>query len=156
MFIALTKTSVKNSEIFLEAAQAKIQLKAPATEIKVLLDSAVNEAKNSGTMAGPYYLARGDFQAEQGEYRSAIADYNMYDSIVRPVNPAFLCFISLCIIDSALLASAHDGNEYSATTVTVFPADFDMLFILLSVLLLTPILHAPSISATYTLAGLNP
>ncbi len=39
-------------------------------------------------MAGPYYLARGDFQAEQGEYRSAIADYNMYDSIVRPVNPA--------------------------------------------------------------------
>ena len=89
MFIALTKTSVKNSEIFLEAAQAKIQLKAPATEIKVLLDSAVNAAKNSGTMAGPYYLARGDFQAEQGEYRSAIADYNMYDSIVRPVNPAF-------------------------------------------------------------------
>lgn len=89
MFIALTKTSVKNPEIFLEAAQAKIQLKAPATEIKVLLDSAVNEAKNSGTMAGPYYLARGDFQAEQGEYRSAIADYNMYDSIVRPVNPAF-------------------------------------------------------------------
>lgn len=89
MFIALTKTSVKNPEIFLEAAQAKIQLKAPATEIKVLLDSAVYEAKNSGTMAGPYYLARGDFQAEQGEYRSAIADYNMYDSIVRPVNPAF-------------------------------------------------------------------
>ncbi len=32
MFIALTKTSVKNPEIFLEAAQAKIQLKAPATE----------------------------------------------------------------------------------------------------------------------------
>ncbi len=106
MFIALTKTSVKNPEIFLEAAQAKIQLKAPATEIKVLLDSAVNEAKNSGTMAGPYYLARGDFQAEQGEYRSAIADYNMYDSIA----PSWL-ILHFSMQDTRLRPSCACGSQ---------------------------------------------
>ena len=40
-------------------------------------------------MVANYYLARGEFLKEQGEFRRAIQDYNMYDSIARPVSPAF-------------------------------------------------------------------
>jgi len=89
MFIALTGTSIKSGELYLEAAQAKTQLKAPTTEIKVLLDSAVNVSKNAGAIAGTYYLARAGFLADQGDYRNALADYNQYDSIARPVEPGF-------------------------------------------------------------------
>ena len=40
-------------------------------------------------MAGPYLLARGRFLDAQGKYREALADYNQYDSIARPVAPTF-------------------------------------------------------------------
>ena len=87
-FIELTKTPMNSGEIWYEAAQAKSQLKAPDTEIKVLLDSAVS-VSNRTNMAAPYYLARGRFLDTQGKYREALADYNQYDSIARPINPDF-------------------------------------------------------------------
>lgn len=89
MFMDLTKTDIRSGELYLEAAQSKTRLKAPASEIRVLLDSAIVASKNAGVLAGNYYLARGQFLDEQGEYRSALADYNQYDSIARPVNPEF-------------------------------------------------------------------
>lgn len=88
IFLELTKTPINGGELYLEAAQAKTQLKAPTKEIKELLDSAVSVGSRV-TVAGPYYLARAQFLAEQKDYRHAIQDYNTYDSIVRPVNPAF-------------------------------------------------------------------
>lgn len=88
LFLDLTKTPINSGELYLEAAQAKTRLKAPDSEIEMLLDSAVSVGARTN-MAGPYYLARGQYLAEKGQYRRAIQDYNMYDSIVRPVDPSF-------------------------------------------------------------------
>ena len=88
MLMDLTKTSINSGELYFEAAQAKTQLKAPSKEIEVLLDSAVSVGNRTG-MAGTYYLARAQYLYEQNEYRRALADYNMYDSVAHPVDPAF-------------------------------------------------------------------
>ncbi len=87
-FMELTKTSINSGELYFEAAQAKSQLKAPDAEIKVLLDSAVSVGSRTGIVA-PYYLTRAQFLDAQGKYREAVADYNMYDSIARPLDPTF-------------------------------------------------------------------
>lgn len=88
MFLDLTKSNLNGGELYFEAAQAKTLLKAPAQEIEVLLDSAISVGARTG-MAGNYYLARANFLNEQGQYRRAIQDYNMYDSIARPVDASF-------------------------------------------------------------------
>lgn len=88
IFMECSKTSISNGEIYLEAAQAKSQLKAPETEIMALLDSAVEVGKRTGVVA-PYYLTRGQMLDSQGKYKEALKDYNAYDSISRPVDPAF-------------------------------------------------------------------
>lgn len=88
MFLDLTKSNLNGGELYFEAAQAKTHLKAPAQEIEVLLDSAISVGTRTG-MAGNYYLARANFLNEQGQYRRAIQDYNMYDSIARPVDASF-------------------------------------------------------------------
>lgn len=88
IFLDLTKTPINSGELYIEAAQAKTQLKAPAKEIEVLLDSAVSVG-NRSNLSGPYYLVRAKFLAEQGNYRKALQDYNAYDSIARPVDPSF-------------------------------------------------------------------
>lgn len=88
MFLDLTKSNLNGGELYFEAAQAKTHLKAPAQEIEVLLDSAISVGARTG-MAGNYYLARANFLNEQGQYRRAILDYNMYDSIARPVDASF-------------------------------------------------------------------
>ena len=87
-FLDLTKSNLNGGELYFEAAQAKTHLKAPAQEIEVLLDSAISVGARTG-MAGNYYLARANFLNEQGQYRRAIQDYNMYDSIARPVDASF-------------------------------------------------------------------
>lgn len=88
MFLDLTKSNLNGGELYFEAAQAKTHLKAPAQEIEILLDSAISVGARTG-MAGNYYLARANFLNEQGQYRRAIQDYNMYDSIARPVDASF-------------------------------------------------------------------
>lgn len=88
LFMELTKTPMNSGEVWFEAAQSKSQLKAPDAEIKVLLDSAISVGNRTNT-AGPYYLARGRFLNAQGKFREALADYNQYDSIARPIDPAF-------------------------------------------------------------------
>ena len=87
-FMELTKTSINNGELYFEAAQAKSQMKAPDTEIKTLLDSAVSVGSRTGIVA-PYYLTRAQFLDAQGKYREAITDYNRYDSIAHPLDPTF-------------------------------------------------------------------
>ena len=54
----------------------------------MLLDSAVSVGARTN-MAGPYYLARGQYLANKGQYRRAVQDFNMYASIARSVDPAF-------------------------------------------------------------------
>lgn len=88
MFIDLVKTPLNSGELYYEAAQSKSHLKAPDKEIEVLLDSAVSAGNRTNTSAN-YYLARAQFLAGKSEYRRALQDYNMYDSIARPVAPSF-------------------------------------------------------------------
>lgn len=82
-YISLTKTNIKNAEIFFEAAQSKIQLKAPDEEILTLLDSAVNcYTKPYLKEAAPYILARATQLDNMKKYREAVIDYNDYENLL--------------------------------------------------------------------------
>lgn len=89
IFMALTKSSISNAELYYEAAQSKIRLNAPDTEIRVLLDSAVNVGKRMGTGEAPYILARAQYLHDKGEYREALKDYNAYDTLTATTDPVF-------------------------------------------------------------------
>ena len=81
-FMELQKTALGNyGEVFYEAAQCKIQLKAPLAETMALLDSAVNVQK--GPASAPYVLARARAYDATGEYRKAFVDYLAYDSLIN-------------------------------------------------------------------------
>lgn len=83
LFMDLTKTSLRNGELFYEAAQCKQQLKAPQTEIMALLDSAIAVCPRPLTsVAAPYILARAYAYDENKEWRKALADYNQYDTLM--------------------------------------------------------------------------
>ena len=82
MFIGLSETPIRNSEIFFEAAQCKNQLEADKSEIIALLDSAITLCSTPYTsISAPYFLARGQVYDSMGNYRKALADYNVYDTI---------------------------------------------------------------------------
>lgn len=83
MFIDLSKTSLRNSEVYFEAAQCKTMMKAPQKEITELLDSAVAVCPRPLTnVSAPYVLARAQAYDASGEYRKALADYNSYDTLM--------------------------------------------------------------------------
>lgn len=83
IFESLKGTDYHNSELFLEIAQCKQQLKAPQPEIIEALDSAVALCKKPYTnVAAPYFLARGVANDQAGNYRKALADYNQYDTLM--------------------------------------------------------------------------
>lgn len=86
MFMKLTKSSLRNAEIFVDAAQCKKMMKAPEQEIISLLDSAVNVYPKpifvkDAPLAAPGYLARGNEYFNLGKYREAVMDYNEYDTL---------------------------------------------------------------------------
>lgn len=83
LFTALASSSLRNSEVFYEAAQCKANLKAPNAEIIALLDSAVAACPQPLTnISAPYILARGRAYDQDGQYRKAIVDYYQYDSLM--------------------------------------------------------------------------
>ena len=83
IFTSLTTTTIRNSEIFYEAAQCKQMLNAPKEEIVQLLDSAVAACPQPLTnISAPYFVARGDALIEAGKLRPALADYNKYDTLM--------------------------------------------------------------------------
>ena len=79
-FTQLVKTSLHNPELFYEAAQCKIMMKAPQQEIIALLDSAIN---NTDTLrmreAAPYFLARAEAYNAVDSFRQAVFDYARYE-----------------------------------------------------------------------------
>ena len=82
-FIDLTKTPIRNSELYYEGAQCKKMLNAPQSEVLELLDSAVAVCpKPLLPISAPYLLARGMYLEEIGEYRRAVRDYNVYDTLM--------------------------------------------------------------------------
>ena len=79
-FMELSKSEIRNGELFFEAAQCQSQLKAPRETIMALLDSAVNVQPES-SISAPFYLARGKMNDLAGEYRKALVDYCKYDTL---------------------------------------------------------------------------
>ena len=92
LFLGLTKTPLRNGEIYYEAAQCKSQMNRPLTEITALLDSAIAASPQPLNQIGaPYVLARGTAYFNHGDYRKAVNDFNQYDSLMqgRPLNSGF-------------------------------------------------------------------
>jgi tetratricopeptide (TPR) repeat protein len=92
MFMSLTKTPLRNGELFYEAAQCKTQLKAPHKDIMELLDSAIAASPQPLNQIGaPYVLARGTEYFNAGEYKNSVIDFNRYDSLMngRPISSEF-------------------------------------------------------------------
>ena len=110
-FMALTKTNLRNGELFYEAAQCKQQLKAPFAEILTLLDSAVTA--QDANLSAAYVLARGTALHGAQQYKKAMADYNRYDSLMlgRASHDFYytraLCEVQLRQFQQALNDFAH-------------------------------------------------
>lgn len=110
-FMALTKTNLRNGELFYEAAQCKQQLKAPFAEILTLLDSAVTA--QDANLSAPYVLARGTALHGAQQYKKAMVDYNRYDSLMlgRASHDFYytraLCEVQLRQFQQALNDFAH-------------------------------------------------
>lgn len=82
-FIRLTNTPMLNPELYYEAAQCKVQMKGSDQEVLQLMDKAVETCKRPlGGESAVYFLARGEQLQHMGEYRKAVADYNVYDTLV--------------------------------------------------------------------------
>lgn len=114
LFESLEKSNYRNSELYLEIAQCKTQLKAPQTEIMQALDSAVALCPKPLTnVSAPYFLARGVAYDQAGDLHKALADYNTYDTLMAlRANAEFyytryLCEMKLKRYQQALNDIAH-------------------------------------------------
>lgn len=84
MFMGLTKTSIRNPELFYSASQCKQMLKAPAKEVIALLDSAINTTDTLRIReAAPYFLARAEAYITTDSFRQAVFDYTRYEILVN-------------------------------------------------------------------------
>lgn len=81
-FMSLAKSKLHTPDLFFEAAQCKMQLKASDTEILELLDSAVGVCDTPyTTLAAPYFYARGEQYNKMGRYRDAMLDLWRYEML---------------------------------------------------------------------------
>lgn len=84
IFTELTKTPIRNPEIFYEASRCKQMMKAPTSEILALLDSAINNVDTLRiTDAAPYFLARAEVYNAGDSFRQAVFDYTRYEVLVN-------------------------------------------------------------------------
>lgn len=90
-FMNLTKSSIRNPDLFFEAAQCRQQLKASDDEVLALLDSAVNACDTPYTsIAAPYFYSRGFQLSKMGRYRDAMVDLYRYEILTStPPTSAF-------------------------------------------------------------------
>ncbi|MCD8281708.1 MAG: hypothetical protein LUC22_00455, partial [Prevotella sp.] len=79
----LTQTDIAGSEIYYEIAQTKSNLGAGDEDVFAYIDKAVEAAPKPYTaISAPYILTRAMLLDGKGEYRRALADYNVYDSLM--------------------------------------------------------------------------
>lgn len=110
MFLQLTKSTLRNPELFYEAAQCKMQLKADDKEILQMLDSAIAICKTPNTPSDAvYYIARASQLDKMGQYRKAMQDYNKYDTLrLGRVNAQFFYTREQCAMKCRLYQQALD------------------------------------------------
>lgn len=84
MFMDLTKTSIRDPELFYNASQCKQMLKAPMKEVIALLDSAITTTDTLRLReAAPYFLARAEAYVTTDSFRQAVFDYTRYEILVN-------------------------------------------------------------------------
>ena len=83
-FMELTKTSLRNPDLFYEAAHSKQMLAPNDTSFIALIDSAIVACDSINQVnPAPYVLARAQAWEKVGQYRKAVGDYNVYYLIMR-------------------------------------------------------------------------
>ena len=134
IFSSLSKSSLKNSEVFFETAQCKTRLGAPNDEIIALLDSAVAHCERPyTTVSAPYILARGQMRDAMKDYRGALADYNLYDTIMVGRASAdfyytrYKCEVNIRQYQQALNDIAHAAYIASAEYRPIYLAEMASL-----------------------------
>ncbi len=117
MFLELTRTNLRNPELFYEAAQCKTQLKAPQEETIALLDSAISIFNKPYPLdAAPYFLYRAAALEDKGEYRKAVQDYNQYDSLMTGrIGADFYYQREQCEVKGKLFQQALQDIDKAAT-----------------------------------------
>ena len=82
IFDQLTRTELRNAEIFFGAARCKEMLR-DTTAMLALLDSTLNTfTKPYLKEAAPYIWARAEARRNAGKYRDAVADMNEYETLM--------------------------------------------------------------------------
>lgn len=91
VFTELLNSQMRNPELFYEASQCKVMLKAPESEIIALLDSAINNTDSLRmNEAAPYFLARAEAYNALDSFRQAVFDYTRYEILVgHPLEAQF-------------------------------------------------------------------
>jgi len=83
LFESLKDSDIRGSELFYELAQCRSRMGASDSDVLALLDSAIEVApKPIGAVTAPYLLARGRMLDAMEQYRKALSDYNLYDSLM--------------------------------------------------------------------------
>lgn len=121
-FIQLLNSQMRNPELFYEASQCKVMMKAPQSEIIALLDSAIN---NTDTLrireAAPYFYARAEAYNAIDSFRQAVFDYTRYEILTGGnVNDRFYYTRSLAEIKARLYQQALADL---AAAITISPKE---------------------------------
>ncbi|MGG6545645.1 UNVERIFIED_CONTAM: serine protease [Prevotella sp. 15_C9] len=83
-FEALTTSSIKNPELYLEMAQCKQQLNGDDNEILSLLNQSIELCDTPYVRtSAPYFFARAQQLDKMGQYRLAMKDYYAYEYFYR-------------------------------------------------------------------------
>lgn len=83
-FMSLVNSTMRNPELYFEAAQCKTQLGASDDEILALLDNAIAVCDTPYvSTSAPYFLARAGQEEKMGQYRKAMLDYFTYEYFNR-------------------------------------------------------------------------
>ena len=121
-FIQLLNSQMRNPELFYEASQCKVMMKAPQSEIIALLDSAIN---NTDTLrireAAPYFYARAEAYNAIDSFRQTVFDYTRYEILTGGnVNDRFYYTRSLAEIKARLYQQALADL---AAAITISPKE---------------------------------
>lgn len=83
LFEAVANGGMSTSEVYYEMAQCKSHLGVENKDILPLLDKAVEQGPKPLTrITAPYIYARGLIYDDMGEYKKALQDYNLYDTLM--------------------------------------------------------------------------
>lgn len=83
LFEEITNVDMAHSDVFFEMAQCKSHLGASSSDILPYLDKCIEACPQPLTqVSAPYYFTRGVTLDAMGEYKKALQDYNVYDTLM--------------------------------------------------------------------------